>query len=109
MKVLYFNRIDVSEGINVNVTSASKEYIICQNWYFLDKEFKFRSGVCNGCRDIIMMSMNLSDIGILRIEGVDYCCIINGISQSEAIALLNNTDLNEKSGTLWNIKIYYHV
>ena len=47
-----------------------------------------------------MMSMNLSDIGILRIQGVDYCCIINGISQSEAIALLNNTDLNEKSGTL---------
>ena len=47
MKVLYFNRIDVSEGINVNVTSASKEYIICQYWYFLDKEFKFRSGVYN--------------------------------------------------------------
>ena len=100
MEVLYFNRIDVSVRINVNVTSASKEYFICQNWYFLDKEFKFRSGVCNGCRDIIMMSMNLSDIGIPRIQGVDYCCIINGISQSEAIALLNNTDLNEKSGTL---------
>ena len=27
--MLYFDRIDVSEGTDVNKTSASKEYVIC--------------------------------------------------------------------------------
>ena len=35
--MLYFGRIDVSEGIDVNQTSASKECIIWHYWYFLDK------------------------------------------------------------------------
>ena len=47
-----------------------------------------------------MMSMNLSDIAILNIKGFDYCCIISGISKSEAIKLLQINDLTEKSETL---------
>ena len=47
-----------------------------------------------------MMSINLSDIAILNIKGSDYGCIISGISRSEAINLLHNIDLTEKSGTL---------
>ena len=47
-----------------------------------------------------MMSMNLSDITILNINGVDYCCIITGITKSETVNLLQKTDLNEKGGTL---------
>ena len=56
--------------------------------------------VCNRCHDLLMMSMTLSDIYILNIKNADYCCIINGISKSEAIKLLQNIDLTEKSGTL---------
>ena len=32
--MLYYNRIDVSEGINVNKTSESKESDICQCCFF---------------------------------------------------------------------------
>ena len=39
--MLEYNRIDVSEGIDVNKTNASKEYDICHYWYFLDKELRF--------------------------------------------------------------------
>ena len=46
------------------------------------------------------MSANLSDIAILKIKNVDYHCIITRITKSEAINLLQNTDLTEKSGTL---------
>ena len=31
---------------------------------------------------------------------VDYHCIFNGMSKSEAVNLLQNADFNEKSGTL---------
>ena len=47
-----------------------------------------------------MMSVNLSDIAILNIKGSDYHCIIILISKSETKKLLQNADLNDKSGTL---------
>ena len=43
-----------------------------------------------------MMSINLDDIAILNIRGVDYRCIINRISETEAVNLLQNVDLTEK-------------
>ena len=46
------------------------------------------------------MSVKLSNIYILNIKNVNYCCVTNGISKSEAIKLLQNIDLTEKRGTL---------
>ena len=100
LKMLYFDKIDVSEGIDVNKTSASKECDICHCWYFLNKGFKFQPYVCNRCHDLLMMSKNLSNIYILNIKNADYRCIISGINKSEAINLLQNTDLTEESETL---------
>ena len=45
--VLYFDRIDVSEGIDVNKASASKECDICYCWYFLNKGVNSQPYVCN--------------------------------------------------------------
>ena len=98
--MLYFDKIDVSEGIDINKTSVSKECDNCHYWYFLNFSFKFQPNVCNRCHDLLMISMNLSDIAILNIKGSDYCCIISGISKSEATNLMQNTNLTEKSGTL---------
>ena len=44
IKMLYFDRIDVSGGINVIKTSALKECIICYYQYFLFDGFKFSTG-----------------------------------------------------------------
>ena len=46
-----------------------------------------------------MMSINLSDIAIIRFKGSDYCCIISLTSKTEAIGLMQNADLTEKSKT----------
>ena len=35
--MLKYDRIDISEGIDINKTNASKECGICHCWYFLDK------------------------------------------------------------------------
>ena len=45
--MLYFDRIDISEGIDVNKTSAPKECDNCCYWYFLNYSFKFQTDVCN--------------------------------------------------------------
>ena len=39
--MLHFDRIDVSEGIDVNKTSESKDHDICHYWYFFDKGLSF--------------------------------------------------------------------
>ena len=46
-KVLHHNRNDFCEGIDINKTSSSKQYIICDYWYFIGKEFKFQTFLCN--------------------------------------------------------------
>ena len=56
----------------INKTNKSKKFDICHCWCFLDKGFKFQPDVCNGCYDLLMMSVNLSDVAILNIHGVDY-------------------------------------
>ena len=98
--MLYYDKIDVSEGIDVNKTSASKGCDIFHYCYFLNYSFKFQPNVCNRCHDLLMTSINLSNIAILNIKGSDYCCIVSLISKNEAINLMQNADLTEKSGTL---------
>ena len=66
--MLYYDRIDVSEDVNVNKTNKSRECNIYHYWYFLGKGFKLQPDVCNGCQDALMMSMNLNDIAILTFK-----------------------------------------
>ena len=89
--MLYYGRCDISEGIDVNKTSESKECNICHYRYFLDKEFKFKPDVCKGCKGcyiLLMMSINLSNIAYLNLKDANYCCVISGIGKSEAIKML---------------------
>ena len=48
VKLVCYFRIDVSENIDVNKTSSSKERIFSHYWYFLDKGFKFPLLSVNG-------------------------------------------------------------
>ena len=88
--MLLYDRIDVSGGIDVNKTSASKERDICHYWYFLDKPFQFQSHIYNGCHNVLMMSVMMS------VRGVYYRCVVNRISKSEAANLLQNADLTKR-------------
>ena len=41
--MLEYDRIDLSEGIDVNKTSNSREWSFCHYYYFLDINFNIRS------------------------------------------------------------------
>ena len=69
-------------------------------YYFLNYSFKFKTNVCNRCHDLLIMSINLSDIAILNIKASDHCCIISLISKNEDIKLLQNAYFTEKNETL---------
>ena len=95
MKFVYI-RVDVYEETDVNKTSASKKCEICHYWYFPNYSFKFQPNVCNRSHNLLIMSINLSDIAILNMKGSNYCCIISLISKN----LTQNVNLTEKIGRL---------
>ena len=57
--MLEYDRIDISEGVDVNKTSLSKECDICHYWYFKDIAFKYETYLCNGCHDLMRKAMFL--------------------------------------------------
>ena len=52
--MLEYDRIDISEGIDVNKTSASKECDISHYWYSKDIGFKYEPYLCNGCHGLTL-------------------------------------------------------
>ena len=53
--MLEYDRIDISEGIDVNKTSASKESGLCNYWVLKDIGFKYEKYLWNGCHDLKQM------------------------------------------------------
>ena len=51
IRLLCFDRSEVSEKIDVNKTRESKECDTCQYWYSLNKGFKLEPIVFNRCHD----------------------------------------------------------
>ena len=62
--MLYYDRIDLSERIDPAKDNNSKECMIC-HCFFFNHGFEFQYSVCNGCLDLSMLSVNISDIAIL--------------------------------------------
>ena len=89
--MLRYQKIDVSEGIDVNKTSASKECELCHYWFFKDIGFKFEEHVCSKCNDLLTMAHSLKDTAILSGKGATFRCILIGISKNEAIKKLINS------------------
>ena len=93
--MIHYNRINLSEGIDVAKSNNSKECIVCHYWYF-NQGFKFQTSACNSCHDLLMLCLNIKNIAIIIVKGADYCCIIHDISKSDAVDLLKNSVLDDR-------------
>ena len=89
--MLWYEKIDFSERIDVNKTSASKECELFHYWLFKDVGFKFEEHVCNGCHDLLTMAHSLKNIVILSTKGATFPCLLMGISKNKGLKRLNNS------------------
>ena len=99
-KMLEYDRIDISEGIDMNKTNASKECDICHHWYFLHRNFSYEPYLCNGCNDLMQTAINFNDVAIVSFKGNDYRIHFWYMSKDDAISIVNNSNLNEKPASL---------
>ena len=98
--MLEYDRIDISGGIDINKTNAFKECDICHYWYFVDKNFNNEPYLCNGCHDLMQKAMNFNDVAIVSIKENDYRIHFWYISRDDEISMMNNSNLNVKTGLL---------
>ena len=96
--MLEYDRMNISQGIDVSKTSTSIECEICHYWYFLDKSFKYEPYLCNGCHDLMQGDVNVIDVAIVSINGNDHRIHFWYMIKDDAISIMNNSSLNEKTG-----------
>ena len=81
--MIEYERIDISEGIDLDKSDKSKECDICHYWYFLDKNFNAKSNALN-------------DAAIVSINGSDCRIHFWYMNKSDANSLLDNSVLDNK-------------
>ena len=98
--MLEYDRIDISEGIDVNKTKLSKECDICHYWYFKYIGFKYEPYLCNVCHDLMQKAMSFNNISIVYVKGNAYRIHFWYMSKDDAINIMNGSNLIDKSGVL---------
>ena len=94
--MIQYERIDISEGIDLNKTSKSLELMICGYYYFKDIGFKYQPYGCNKCHGFSMIVQDLSDFVVLKLKGIGYRCYIADVNKKDTISLLGDSVLNNK-------------
>ena len=98
--MLEYDRIDISEEIDVNKTNLSKECDICHYWCFKDIGFKYEPHLCNGCHDLMQKAMSFNTIAIAYVRGSAYRINFWYRSKDGAINIINGSNLVDKKRVL---------
>ena len=98
--MLEYDRIDFSEGIDVNKSNKSKECMLCHYWNFLDKNFSYGPYLSDGCYNIMQKSNNSKNIAIIHVKKSAYRIYFLYMSKREAKKLMTNSNLIDKKGVL---------
>ena len=70
--MLEYDRIDISDGIDINKTNASKERKICHYWYFKDIDFKYELYLFNGCHGLMQKAFSFNDVAVVYVKVSAY-------------------------------------
>ena len=64
--MLEYDRIDISEGIDIKkCKETSRECNLCKFYYFLDKNFNYGPYLCNGCYDMSLKAVSIKNLLII--------------------------------------------
>ena len=98
--MLEYDRIYISETINIKKINASKECKICHHWYFKDIDFKYEPHLFNGCHGLMQKAISFNDVAIVYVKGSAYRIQFWYMSQDDAISIMNNSNFIDKMGVL---------
>ena len=95
--MLEYDRIDISEGIDINkCEETSARCSLCNFYYFLDKNFSYGPFLCNGCYDMSLKAVSMQNLTIINHYRVNF----SFISKKDSYNLIKNAAIIDKKGTL---------
>ena len=98
--MLEYDRIDISEGIDVNKTNLLKEFDICHYWYFKNIGFKCDPYSCNGCHDLMQNAISFNNVAIVYVKVNAYSIQYWHMSKDDAINIVHGSNPVDKRGVL---------
>ena len=98
--MLEYERIDISEGIDVDKTNLPKECDICCYWYFKDIGFKYEPYLCNGCHDLMPKAMSFNNVAIVYVKGNAHRINFWYMSIDDPVNIMNGSNTVDKRSVL---------
>ena len=98
--MIEYDRIDISQGIDVDMSNKSKDCVLCHYWYFSNKNFSYGPFLCDSCYNIMQKCNKFKNIAIVRVKKSVYRIYFLYMSKREAKKLMENSNLIDKKGVL---------
>ena len=99
--MLEYDRIDISEGIDVNkCEDTSRKCSLCQYYCFVNKNFNYQRYLCDGCHDMSIKANSMQNLAIIYHRGNAYRVNFVFISKNDAFNLMKNSITIYKKGVL---------
>ena len=98
--MLEYDRIDISEGVDINKASLSRQCDICHCWYFKNISFKYEPYLCNVCHDLMQKVMGFNNVAVVYVKGSAYRINFWYTRKNDAINIMNGSNLVDKRGVL---------
>ena len=99
--MLEYDRIDISEGIDINkCEETSVRCSLCNFYYYLNKNFSYGPFLCNGCYDMSLKAVSMHNLTIINHNGNHYRVNFAFVSKKYAYNLIKNATIIDKKGTL---------
>ena len=98
--MLEYDKIDISESVDINKTNKSKECMLCHHWCILDKNFSNGPYLSDGCYNIMQKSIDPKNIAIAHVRESAYRIYFLEMSNREAKKLMINSTLIDRKGIL---------
>ena len=107
--MLEYGKIDISEEIDFNKSSNSRECSLCHFWCFIDtfdelgirrKNFNYQKYLCDGCHDMSMKAVSIKNLAMVYSKGNAYRIHFWYMSKDDQISIIHNSNLIDKKGTL---------
>ena len=98
--MLKHNKIDVTDGIDLDKTNKSRKCMFCHYWYYL-KNFSYGPFTCDGCYNIVEKSIDFKNIAMVYVKNNAYRIYFKDISKHKAKKSMSKFDLIGKTGDIY--------
>ena len=99
--MLEYDKIDLSEGIDVNkCKKTSRKCSLCQYYYFLNINFNYQRYLCDGCNDMATKALSIQHLTVIYHGEHPYRVNYVFMTKNDAFNLIKNLVIIDKRGTL---------